>query len=428
MKKSFEVFFSLNLEAVYLLVCNTHFEYMNVLSEFHHFQSRLFQSLHLKKDSNSFLVIGFKFSDLKNLVQKEGILIVVNFGIHSIPPAYKQPVAKELQGTLHEVTYEVRNYINKNRQLVTSENIDPELVGRETVKGEPILKKCHIYLPPGYEKKDENKKYNVLYLLHGVGGDHSEWLDGSGQAGGCYVICNILDHLIASGEIDPLIVVFPNGRSSWDYPDRSFNPDGENMLGFYYFDFELRYDLIPFIEANYNTYANIQDTSQEAIAYNRKHRAIAGLSMGGMQALNLILGGYRCDSIKYTGGTSRWDNGLDSTVLAPGMTDLFAYIGAFSSAPTTSDGRTLGSSLSAAGHKIEMLYLTCGDADEISIDSGFHTSTKGLLEAAGNKIATCFEVIIKNGLHDFNVWNHGFYNFVRLAFEIQRVYKFTVDL
>lgn len=348
--------------------------------------------------------------------------------VHTIPAEYKRPVKTELRGTVHEVSYEVRNYINRERQLVTSEKIDPDAAGRETVEGEPIIKKCVVYLPPGYRQEDVDRKYDVLYLLHGVGGDQWEWITGSGKVDGHYVLLNILDHLIANCEIEPLIVVFPNGRSSHDWSDRSFNPKGTNMLGFYYFDYELRYDLIPFIEANYNTLANIKETSREAIEYNRRHRAIAGLSMGGMQALNLILGGYRCDSVTYTGGKSKWQNGLDTTVPAEGMLDLFASIGAFSSAPTTSDGKILGSRIASANYLVELLYLTCGDADEISIASGFRAATDGLVAAAGNNLATYYEVIIKNGLHDFAVWNNGFYNFVRLAFGRKRVYKITLDL
>lgn len=353
---------------------------------------------------------------------------MLRMNVTSIPAEYKRPVEKEKRGTIHEVTYKVKNYVNENRELVTSRNIDPEEAGRETVVGKPILKKCSIYLPAGYNQKDEQTKYNVLYLLHGVGGDHLEWLTGSGKVDGHYIICNVLDHLIADGEIDPLIVVFPNGRSSNNWTDKSFTPEGTNILGFYYFDYELKYDLIPFIESNYNTYANIKDTSPEAIAFNRKHRAIAGLSMGGMQALNLIIGGHRCDSVLYTGTVSRWQNGLDHTVPAPGLTELFAYIGAFSNAPTTSDGKTLGTAIASAKNTIDLLYITCGDADEISIESGYRVATNGLLDAAGNNIATYYEVLIKNGLHDFKVWMNGFYNFVRLAFDKQRVYKLTLDL
>ena len=212
----------------------------------------------------------------------------MNIDVTAVPVQYKRAVNKELRGIIAERTYPVGNYINSSRQFVTNQDICTGEAGRETVKGDTITKKCHIYLPAGYDNK-KNIKYDVLYLLHGVGGDRWEWLKGSGIEDGNYVICNIFDNLIAKGEIEPMIVVFPEGRSAHDWMDSSFNPDGTNLLGFYYFDYELRYDLIPFIESQYNTYANIDDISPEALAYNRLHRAIAGLSMGGMQSLNLIL-------------------------------------------------------------------------------------------------------------------------------------------
>src|SRR5690606_7771064 len=112
-------------------------------------------------------------------------------------------------------------------------------------------------------------RYPVLYLLHGVGGDHFEWLNGSRTEDDRPVICNVIDHLIARGEMEPAIVVFPNGRASHAWGDASFNFAGTNMLGFYYFDYELRHDLIPFIEGKYHTRANIRDTSPEGVAYNR---------------------------------------------------------------------------------------------------------------------------------------------------------------
>ena len=334
--------------------------------------------------------------------------------VKEIPAGHLRAAAKEFQGTLTEVAYPVRNYINASRQLVTDRRIDAAEAGRETVQGEAIVKKCNVYLPAGYDR-DSGRRYNVLYLLHGVGGDENEWLRGSGEADGRPVICNLFDHLIAEGEIEPLIVVFPNGRSAHDFADRSFNAEGTNMLGFYYFDYELRYDLIPFIESNYRTYADIADTSDEGISKSRRHRAIAGLSMGGMQVLNLVIGGYRCDSVKYTENRHNWRNGLDTTVRAPGMTDLFAYAGAFSNAPTSSEGRVLGASLAAAAHRLELLYMTCGDRDEISIKV-YAEAIEGLAEAAGDKLGDFRRVLIPGGVHDFGVWNHGAYNFVRLAF------------
>ena len=63
-----------------------------------------------------------------------------------------------------------------------------------------------IYTPPGYSKK---KKYPVLYLLHGIGGDEKEWLNGGHPE-------VILDNLYAEGKVEPMIVVMPNGRAMKD--------------------------------------------------------------------------------------------------------------------------------------------------------------------------------------------------------------------
>lgn len=339
-----------------------------------------------------------------------------NINITSVPDEYKKAVNKEFQGTITEVSYSVQNYINESRKFVTNQNISSKEIGREVTTGIPIEKKCNVYLPAGYKEDDKNKKYNVLYLLHGVGGNRHEWLGGSGTIDGNFVTCNIFDNLIAKGDIEPLIIVFPDGRSAIDWTDNSFNADGTNMLGFYYFDYELRYDLIPFIESKYNVLANIKDTSSKGIADNRMHRAIAGLSMGGMQSLNLIVGGHRCDSEVYTGTKGIWNNGLDKTVLAPGMEDLFAYVGAFSNAPTSSDGLVLGSSIKSSDHKLDLLYITCGDADEIACNAGYEKAIDGIVECAGDNLASCFQILIKDGMHDFNVWNNGAYNFIRLSF------------
>ena len=233
-----------------------------------------------------------------------------------LPYNYRQTLPKEQRGRLEEFSYQVSNYINRDRLLVTNQEISAEQAGRETVPGEPITKQFCIYLPPGYDAEDKETKYNVLYLLHGVGGSRYEWLRGSGVTHDSYVICNVLDNLIANGEIEPLLVVFPEGRSAHDWTDTAFAPQKTNLLGFYYSDYELRHDLIPFVEANFNTYADISDDSPEGIAFSRQHRAIAGLSMGAMQALNLTLGGYRHDFASFTGKPGNPENGLALTVQA----------------------------------------------------------------------------------------------------------------
>src|SRR6185369_12837155 len=63
-----------------------------------------------------------------------------------------------------------------------------------------------IYTPPGFSKK---KKYPVLYLLHGIGGDEKEWLNGGAPQ-------VILDNLYSENKIVPMIVVMPNGRAMKD--------------------------------------------------------------------------------------------------------------------------------------------------------------------------------------------------------------------
>ncbi|WP_159882186.1 alpha/beta hydrolase [Paenibacillus puerhi] len=340
---------------------------------------------------------------------------MTNDDVTALPLAYIQAAQEGRRGEIRNVSYKVRNYINASRQLVTDRHIDSSEAGRETAKGEAIVKTCSIYLPAGYDEHDPETRYNVMYLLHGVGGDHEEWLSGNGTVDGNFILCNIMDNLIANGHIDPLIIVFPNGRSAHDGTDRSFQTTGTHILGFYYFDYELRYDLIPFIESEYHTYANSKDTSPEGIEKNRMHRAIAGLSMGGMQALNLVLGGYRCDSTAFTRTASSWANGLDTTVLAPGMGDLFAYVGAFSNAPTSSRGSVLGSGIASQCHRLHLLYMTCGEADEVSI-THYANSIDELAELAGKYISDFYQVLITGGIHDFHVWYNGAYQFTRLCF------------
>jgi enterochelin esterase-like enzyme len=97
-----------------------------------------------------------------------------------------------------------------------------------------------IYTPPEYSK---NKKYPVLYLLHGIGGDEKEWLRG-GQPQ------VILDNLYADGRLEPMIVVMPNGRASKDDSARGNTMSAEKVAGFATFEKDLLNDLIPFIEKN----------------------------------------------------------------------------------------------------------------------------------------------------------------------------------
>lgn len=137
-------------------------------------------------------------------------------------------------------------------------------------------RRLSVYLPPCYGKED--RKYPVLYLLHGSGGDETAWLD-LGH------VARIMDNLIARGEAEPMIVVMPNGNFSkqaapGETPENlAFRPVMTNMLTDYKNGaYEMAFtEIIGFID---NKYSTIPD---------RQHRAIAGLSMGGFHSLYIAL-------------------------------------------------------------------------------------------------------------------------------------------
>lgn len=136
------------------------------------------------------------------------------------------------------------------------------------------LRRMHVYTPPGYEH--DNRNYPVLYLLHG-GGDTDDSWPTVGRAGA------ILDNLIAGHKAEPMIVVMPAGHISRDFQLRI----GQNTMGHDKFNEDLTGSVISYIDKNYRTVAD------------RDHRALAGLSMGGLQTLAISLS--RSDLFSYVG-------------------------------------------------------------------------------------------------------------------------------
>ena len=150
------------------------------------------------------------------------------------------------------------------------------------------FRRMHVYTPPGYERGEG--KLPVFYLLHvAFDCDHS-W-SSVGRAG------FILDNLIAAGKAKPMVVVMPAGHAApftWGAPiGQSGDEFIKDFLG----------DIMPHVEKNYRVYTD------------RQHRAIAGLSMGGAQTLNIAI---------------------------PKL-DQFAYIGVFSSGVFSPPGGNAGS-------------------------------------------------------------------------------------
>ena len=132
------------------------------------------------------------------------------------------------------------------------------------------FRRIHIYTPPGYEANQQ--KYPVLYLLHGANESDDSWST-VGRAG------SILDNLIADGKSVPMIVVMPNGHVDQTPPNLAGigTPGSPPLLQRELVDFpnEFTGDILPYVESHYRA---IPD---------RLHRAIAGLSMGGAQTLNI---------------------------------------------------------------------------------------------------------------------------------------------
>ena len=220
-------------------------------------------------------------------------------------------------------------------------------------------RKMQVYTPPGYSK---DKKYPVLYLLHGIGGDETEWQR--------FATPNVLlDNLIADGKATPMIVVMPNGRAQK-------NDQAEGGFGsapaFAAFEQDLLKDVIPAIESRYCAEAD------------REHRAIAGLSMGGGQALNFGLA----------------------------HLDTFAWVGAFSAAPNTRPAKELVPDPAATKAKLKLLFISCGKKDGlIRISQGVHAYLRD------NNVPHIWHV--DDNAHDPTHWRNTLYHFAQRIFGAQ---------
>ena len=185
------------------------------------------------------------------------------------------------------------------------------------------LRSIYVYTPPGSE--EGKSKIPVLYLLHGSGDTEAGWVD-IGRAN------LILDNLIAAGSAKPMMVVMPYGRPLPDVmlvPSAGRGPANANDQ----FGNDLLHDVIPYVEKLYRASAKPDD------------RAIAGLSMGGGQALQI--------------GTAHLDT--------------FHYIGAFSAGGGRGNPEDVYKDFfadpAAANKKLKLFYIACGKADALFVGS-----------------------------------------------------------
>jgi enterochelin esterase-like enzyme len=226
-----------------------------------------------------------------------------------------------------------------------------------------------VYTPPGYSP---DKKYPVIYLLHGLNSGAGQW---PYWVHADYVI----DNLLADGKIGSVVMVLPNCNTNITVDNPKPDEQEERKSGYkgYGMSFEndLLNDIIPYIESHYSVYND------------RKHRALVGLSMGGGQSLNI---------------------GLSHL-------DTFAYIGGFSSAPNTnqfgglSDTKLLPDPV-AARKKLKLLWLACGNKDGLnSVSQGVHRYLKE------QGIPHVWNV--DGNAHDDTEWANNLYLFVQHIFK-----------
>lgn len=205
-----------------------------------------------------------------------------------------------------------------------------------------------VYLPKGY---DSSKVYKTIYVSHGGGGNEAEWM-------GIGAVPNIMDNLIAEGEVaDAVVVTMDNTYFKWNYDTIAQN---------------FKENIIPFIEKNYSVSMNVKD------------RALCGLSMGSMTT---------------------------STILQQN-TELFGAYGCFSGANTQATIKDVEEL------KNVKIYLTGGNVDMATKattpegDVGNPGKTVGLAKILDD-LGVKYEMDIKDGAHDWGVWRSAFTTFVK---------------
>ncbi len=242
------------------------------------------------------------------------------------------------------------------------------------------IRRIFVYTPPGYDTS--NQRYPVLYLQHGFGEDEAGWSEQGHEN-------FILDNLIAAHKAKPMIIVNSNGMEDveLDPPpprsaDQEVNPSraAAAVARFFMdqqyelFDTMLTRDLIPYIDATFRT---IPD---------REHRALAGLSMGGAQALRV---------------------GLRHT-------DQFAYIGAFSPAIDITDTQRDYDGALANPEKVnqQLRLLWIGIGREDFLHAPVSASHQMLHEAGIRHVW-----IESSGAHVWTVWRKYLADFAPRLFQ-----------
>ena len=229
--------------------------------------------------------------------------------------------------------------------------------------------RCFVYTPPNYEK-DPSKRYPVLYLQHGGGEDETGW----GSQGHTGVI---MDNLIAEGKAKPFIIVMANSYVP-GAAGPGGGPGGRGGFNFSAFERGLIDDLIPFIDANYRTLSD------------QPNRAMAGLSMGGMQTRQITLANL----------------------------DKFSHIGIFSGGSIALTNIT---DLAAFKEKVKVLFVSYGSRElggnRGGGRGGFGGDPKANTEALKAAGINSYFYVSPDTAHEWQSWRRSLYQFAPLLFQ-----------
>ncbi len=274
--------------------------------------------------SYNFVVDGTTTVDPRNPVIKIGTGTTQSLlDVPSDPPAFysERPVPR---GTVHLHRYDSKTLM--------------------------VTRGLNVYTPAGYfEERDA--AYPVFYLLHGMGDNERGWST-IGRAN------IILDNLIAEKKAVPMIIVMPDGHAP--LTEGISNAFKEDLVN----------DIIPFVEANYRVKANAEN------------RALAGLSMGGFQTLDI--------------GISRQD--------------LFGWIGVFSGGINDTYKDTHGAFLDSANKNLKLFWIGIGKTDFL-----FERNENLLNLLREKKVKHTFR--LSEGGHTWKNWRHYLHEFAQLLFK-----------
>lgn len=216
-------------------------------------------------------------------------------------------------------------------------------------KSTNTTRRAFVYTPPFYGK-DKNEKYPVLYLQHGWGEDETAWSN-QGHAN------LIMDNLIADGKIKPFIIVMTYGMTN----EVKFGQ--MRKFDFTPFQTVLVDELVPFVDANFKTIAD------------KKHRAMAGLSMGGMETKMI-------------------------TLARPEMFSRYALLSGGVYAPADIKDKD----------QVDLIFLSCGSKEN---PDGINNSVADLKKAGYNAVG----YVSEGTAHEFLTWRRSLYQLAQLLFQ-----------